>query len=105
MSAKYSRLPAGDPELGQSVSLDFGSAFSFTSPSPDIGTKKYKSIFSYSGESYPMDQSISVGKYIMLTCPCNVHLLYSEIGGNRGIHYFHIFALNIDFGYSLVPPR
>ena len=32
-------------------------------------------------------------------------LLYSETWVYRGIHYFLIFALNIDCGYSLEPPQ
>ena len=42
----------------------------------------------------------------MRTCPCNVEPLtpqhlHSKTGVYRGIHYFLIFALNIDFWYSL----
>ena len=44
----------------------------------------------------------------MLTRPSNedplYHTFYSKTGVYRGIH-FHIFALKIDFGYSLEPPK
>ena len=48
--------------------------------------------------------------YIMKTSPCNedppyTPLLYNKTGVYRGIHFFLIFALNIDCGYSLETPH
>ena len=50
----------------------------------------------------------------MITYPCIVYPLTSHFyivklgfttGVYRGLHYFLIFALNIDCGYSLEPPH
>ena len=61
MSAKYSRVPSVDPELGHDISLDFGSDFTYNNPGQS--SKKYQSIFSYGDSRHQMDQSISVGMY------------------------------------------
>ena len=37
--------------------------------------------------------------------PTYTPLLYSKIGVYRDIHYFLSFALNINFGFFLEPPR
>ena len=61
MSAKYTRVPSLDPELGHDVSLDFSSSFTYSNPA--ASTRKYQSIFTYGDSKYQMDnQSVSVGK-------------------------------------------
>ena len=61
MSAKYTRVPASDPELGHDISLDFSSSFTYNNPA--LSTNTYKSIYTYGDYKYQMDQSVSVGKY------------------------------------------
>ena len=34
-----------------------------------------------------------------------IQAIYSKTGVYRGIHYFSYFSKNIDYGYSLEPPR
>lgn len=70
MSAKYSRVPSVDPELGHDISLDFGSDFTYNNPGQS--SKKYRSIFSYGDSRHQMDQSISIVKQSLCSRVCEL---------------------------------
>ena len=44
-------------------------------------------------------------KQVRVTNTPYTPLLFSKTGVYKGIHYFLIFALNIDCGYTLEPPH
>ena len=47
--------------------------------------------------------------YITKTCPCNIqrffHSCKNDNFQSKAFDYFHIFAQNIDCGYTLEPPQ
>ena len=65
----------------------------------NFGTFPAKANSNHPGKNAP-------GKHVrVMYTPLHPTFIYSKTGVYRGIHFFLIFALNIDRGYSLEPPH
>ncbi|KAL4232673.1 Stomatin (EPB72)-like 1 [Mactra antiquata] len=80
MSAKYSRLPTADPELGQQVQFDYSSAHNFGYGAKSL--QKYESIFTYDDPKMRMkggDVDLVVVKQSLVSRVCEYLIIVLSV--------------------------